>query len=522
MSILQPQLDRPLLGAHPAVVSRRLHELVRVSIAGLIVLAVALGIALRESNPDFLLMLAILAAGLGVVYLVVNPRLEVTVLTLAVYLGCLDGPVKLLTAGGHVVSAFRDVLIASVCLGALLREHAKHERLRLPPLFGWVLVFVLCVLVETFNPNTAGVVKALGGYRQQLEWVPFFFFGYLLIRSKQRFRALFIVLAVIAAANALVSAYQVRLNPHALAAWGPGYTEKVLGTNGVTGTTFFAGGEGRVRPLGLGSDIGFGGDVAGIALPGILMLLATARARRRWIYALLCIAALLGVAVSLSRTDVLGAAVIVFAFTVLSFSAGHRVARPLVAILVIGALTIPLVSVLTSAEGSAIFSRYASIKPEQAASSSSGYKAVSLGQIPKVIAADPFGFGLGTAGPASTFGGHTTVKLEGHGFSSETEYNYLVNELGAPGLLFWAAFSVMLGVLVLRGLPRVEDPDVRIALAAVFSVLAGLTIEGFAGAYSAGSAGGPYFWFAAGVGAYWLTGPARTRTSSPAITAGAV
>ena len=518
MSILQPQLDSPFAGGHPAVVSRRLHDAVRICVAGLIVLTAALGIARAEPNPNFILMLAIFVAALGVAFLMLSPRLEATVLMLAVYLGCLDGPVKLLSAGGHLVSAFRDVLIAAVCLGAILRQLNKHERLRLPPLSGWVLAFVLCVLVETFNPNTAGILKALGGYRQQLEWVPFFFFGYLLIRSKQRFRTQFLVLAVIATTNALVSAYQVRLSPHALAAWGPGYTEKVLGTNGVTGTTFFAGGEGRVRPLGLGSDIGFGGNVAGIALPGILMLLATARARRRWVFVLLCLAVLLGVAVSLSRTDVLGAVVILFAFTVLSFSAGHRAARPLLAILVIGALAIPLVSVLTSAEGTAIFTRYASIRPEQAASSSTGYKAVSLGQIPKAIAADPFGFGLGTAGPASTFGGHTTVKLEGHGFSSETEYNFIVNELGLPGLIFWGSFSVMLALLVLRGLPHVEDPDVRIALAAVFAVLAGLTVEGFAGAYSAGSAGGPYFWFAAGIGAYWLAGPGRA--SSPTITGG--
>lgn len=517
MSILQPQLESPFAGVHPAVLSRRLHDLARVSIAGLIVLAAALAIAAQESEPNFISLLIVLVGAAGVLFLLLNPRLEISVLALAVYLGCLDGPVKLLSGGGHTVSAFRDVLVAAVCLGAILRHSAKHERLAMPPLSGWVLAFVVCVVVETLNPNTAGVLKALGGYRQQLEWVPFFFFGYLVIRSKQRLRVLFIVLGVIAAANALVSAYQVRLSPHQLAAWGPGYTEKVLGTNGVTGTTFFAGGEGRVRPLGLGSDIGFGGDIAGIALPGLLMLLATARPHRRWVFALLCLGALLGVAVSLSRTDVVGAVVIVVSFTVLSLSAGHRVAGPLAAIVVTGAIALPLVSVLTSTEGSAIFTRYASIRPESAGSSTTGYKAVSLGQIPKAIAADPFGFGLGTAGPASTFGGHTKVKLEGHGFSSETEYNYLVNELGAPGLIFWGAFTLMLAMLVLRGLPRVEDPDVRIALAAVFSVLAGLTVEGFAGAYTAGSAGGPYFWFAAGIGAYWLTGRRPTPSSPIAV-----
>ena len=54
------------------------------------------------------------------------------------------------------------------------------------------------VIVEAFDPKTLGLLKVLGGFRQQLEWVPFFFFGYALIRTKRRFRQLFLVLGVIA------------------------------------------------------------------------------------------------------------------------------------------------------------------------------------------------------------------------------------------------------------------------------------------------------------------------------------
>ena len=39
-------------------------------------------------------------------------------------------------------------------------------------------------LVEAFNPSTHGILKILGGFRQQLEWIPFFFFGYVVMRSK--------------------------------------------------------------------------------------------------------------------------------------------------------------------------------------------------------------------------------------------------------------------------------------------------------------------------------------------------
>jgi hypothetical protein len=306
-----------------------------------------------------------------------------------------------------------------------------------------------------------------------------------------------------------VSAYQVRLSPHQLAAWGPGYSQKVLGANGVSGTTFAAEGSGRVRPLGLGSDIGFGGSMGVIALPCALVLLATARPRRRWIFTLLALAAVLGVGVSLSRTAVVGCVVTLVSFALLSFSSGRRVTRPLAALTVVLALVIPLASVVASTEGTAIFTRYSSIAGSNAASSASGYKSVSLSQIPVAIANDPFGFGLGTAGAASGFGGRTSVTLEGHGFSSETEFNFIMNELGLPGLLLWVSFSVYLGVLAVRRLGQVSDVEVRLSLAALFSVLAGLTIMGFAGAFTAGPAGA-FFWFAAGIVAYWLAGPGRT------------
>ncbi len=508
-------LAAPFGEMHPAVVRRQARDLLRAGVAGLIVVVLGLAIVRKEPEPNLWGTLAIAAGLLGLAYLLLSPRLEIKVMILAVYLGCLDGPVKLLTSGGNLVSAFRDLVIFVVVLGAIFHHQAKGGRLTLPPLSGWIVALVAVVFADTFNPNTAGLLKALGGYRQELEWVPFFFFGYALIRSKQRLRRLFLVLAVIAAANAVVSAYQVRLTPHQFAAWGKGYSEKVLGTNGVSGTTFYSQGSGRVRPLALGSDIGFGGTIAVIALPGTLMLLATGRPRRRWIFMLLCLATLLGVAVSLSRTDVVGALVTLIAFALLSFSAGSRVIRPLMAVLVMLVIAVPLTSVLTHTEGSAIFTRYASLKPEASTvESTAGNKSVSLHQIPKDIANDPFGFGLGTSGAASTFGGHTTVKLEGHGFSSETEYNLITNELGLPGLVLWLGFSLTLAALVLRRLPGIADVEARIALAAVFAALFGLTIMGFAGAFSAGQAGGPFFWFGAGVAAYWLAGPGRRSSAT--------
>jgi len=125
------------------------------------------------------------------------------------------------------------VLIAAVSVGALLRLLSKSARSRCLR-YRLVILFVALVLAETFNPNTHGLVKALGGYRQQLEFVPFFFFGYAVMRTKARLRKMFIVLGVIALANGIVSTYQTKIGLGQLAAWGPGYRELVFGEGGVT------------------------------------------------------------------------------------------------------------------------------------------------------------------------------------------------------------------------------------------------------------------------------------------------
>jgi hypothetical protein len=452
---------------------------------------VALGISLNVANPNLLLSFALACGAVGIVALMVSPRLEVTVAVLALYLGLLDGPVKLLTAN-QAASSVRDVLIAAVSVGVLARLLAKRERLRLPPLSGWVLAFVALVLIEAFNPNTHGILKVVGGFRQQLEWVPFFFFGYVLMRSRERFRKLFIILGLIALVNGMVSTYQTRLTPAQLASWGPGYAEHVNGTETLTARRYRSGsGETLVRPPGLGSDSGFGASVGVLALPGALALLAIGR-RRRLLYALLCLGAILAVVTGLGRLQVLGSIVAVVSFALLSLSAGRRATRALGALLAIVALALPFGVLLVSAEGGEVFSRYASIEPSNVATTSTSYKEKSLGLIPHYISSDPFGFGLATAGPAS-----------------ETQYNFVVDELGAPGLILFVALLLELAVLVIRRLPRVADLDIRIYLAAAFAPIFAFAIMGLRGAFMDTSAAGPYFWFAVGIAAYWFAGPGR-------------
>jgi O-Antigen ligase len=497
-------LSNALWRTHPAVRSRQRHELLVTGLAGSIAVAIALGIAIEVPNPNFFLAAGILVGTLGLVALAASVRYEVTLTFLALYLGLVDGVVKLETAN-QLVSSVRDIMIAAICLGAIARMSVRRERVRLPPLSGWVIAFVVLIFVEAFNPNTHGMLKILGGFRQQLEWIPFFFFGYILMRSKERFRKFFLILGMIALANGVVSTIQTQLTPAQLSKWGPGYEQLINGT-GTVSNRVYTDSEGtvRVRPPALGSDFGFGGYVGVLALPGLLVLLGTGRLRRRWAVVLLCFGALLAVATSLQREAVLGAVIAMVAFAVLSASAGRRAARVLIGLLTIGALAFVLASLLAPDAGNGVFSRYASITPSKATTTSVNYREKDLAQIPTDIKNYPFGAGLATAGAAKSFGGSSSATIEGHLANAESQYNYVTLELGLPGLLLWVGLSIKVIVLVVRRLRRVEDVELRLSLAGIFAAIIAFTIMGFVGPTMSNLPFGPYFWFAVGIAAYWF------------------
>ena len=333
---------------HPLVGRRRIADLLTQLLVIGLAMALALELSFAVATPNLPLTFGLIAGIAGLATLIGNSRLEVTVTLLAIYLGCLDGPLKGFGGGGTLTALVRDVLVFAVVVGAVIRMLVRPEPIRMPAMSGWMFAFISLVLVEALNPNTEGILKTLGGYRQQLEWVPFFFFGYALVHTRDRMRKMFVILGAIALANGIVGAVQARLSPQQLASWGPGYAERVEGANGVSGTTFRSEGEGHVRPVALGSDIGFGGTVGVIALPGTLALLAARYKRRKWVIPLLATGALLAVATSLSRTSVLGAICTLFAFGLFSLSAGRQMIRPLAAMMVVMLLGVGVVTVLSS------------------------------------------------------------------------------------------------------------------------------------------------------------------------------
>jgi hypothetical protein len=516
MSPAHTRTAAPAGAVHPAVLDRRIREFLLALVAVAVPIAVALAITIAVPNPNVVLAVAVIGGVIAAVALIASSRLEITVTVLAIYCGMLDGPVKLLSGGGTATSALRNVLIFGVALGAILRLVVKRERITLPAMSGWIIGLFALVLVEAFNPQTGGVLKFIGGFRQQLQWVPFFFFGYVLIRSTSRFRKLFIVLGVLALANGVVATYQTRLTPGQLASWGPGYHQRIYGAI-VEGKlrgghrVYVSEGEGRVRPPALGSDAGFGGGVGVVALPGTLALLALWRIRRRWLAVVLVFGAILAVATCLGRLQVVGAAIGVMSFAALSVSLGRRMSRPVATLLGVAALALPLGAVFVAYEGSGTFKRYESIAPEQAASTSTSHKSGVLSLLPHQLSVAPFGVGLGSVGAAGGFGGKSTDLLEGHAVNAETQFNFIADELGLPGLILWVLFTLNVIFIAVSRLRRIADLELRLCLAAITAPLISFFAMSFSGPVTAGAAGGAFIFFASGVVAYWFAGPGFKR-----------
>jgi len=225
---------------------------------------------------------------------------------------------------------------------------------------------------------------------------------------------------------------------------------------------------------------------------------------------------LLAVATGLSRTPLVGCVIGVCAFAVLTVNLGPRMRKPVAVLLGLGALAIPIGVAFVAIEGAGTFKRYEGIvTPEAAVTSAAGDKSNARSLIPHELETQPFGVGLGTVGSVGGFGGNNTTELlEGHGVSNETELNNLADELGLPGLILWLAFVIRVLSLPLRGLRRIGDPDLKLAIAGLAAPLVAILAMGFNGPVEASSSSGPYLFFAAGALAYWFAGPGRRRAAS--------
>ena len=431
-----------------------------------------------------------------------NRRVDRSLAALGLYLGLLDGYIKLKT-GSPFVTLGRDVLVAAIAGGALLRAMLSSKPLPLPPLGGFVLAFCAVVIVEMFNPLGPGLIFAVGGIRQHLEFVPLFFLGFAFVRRETQVQKLIFILVLCAAAGGFVSYVQSTLTPQQLANWGPGYSDLILGTGpfeGAPRVTFDESGvPNAVRPFGLGSDLGAGAVAAALALPGLIAMMMVAKGPTR--LALLPLALGIGLAIATSGTR---AALITVFVTMIAFglfaAASRNGLRVMAGLAVSGILVFAAFSVL--GEDNSTTKRAKTITPGNVLTTFAQERASSVAKFGEYAAKYPLGLGVGTVGPAAGALSDRPIALQT--LNTETEWNFLVLEVGLIGIAVFLALNFRLIALALRRIRRLPDPTMRLYLSALAAPLVGLIVAGFGGATTATVPPAPYFWFVAGVLSYWL------------------
>jgi hypothetical protein len=423
------------------------------------------------------------------------------------YMGLIDGILKL-KAGGEVPGLGRDVLLYAVIAGMAFRARGP---LKLPELGIWVLAWTAIILVQLGHPDNGTALHSVASLRQHLEFVPLFFVGYLALRSHESLNALFALLLAVAAINGAVGAYQGTLTPEQLAGWGSGYDGLLNGETGASPRGFEgADGEARVRPPGLGSDMGFAGILGATAIPGGIALLLTYR-RRRWPLALVgigLVGSIVGVLTSQSRSAVITAIVAVLALLGL-MAVGRQAKRAAVGFGAAAALACATVMLISSQDSDAFY-RYQSIAPSKALSTTLESRAGTWDEIPRYIAEIPFGAGIGSAGPAA--GLWDDRKLE---WNAESQANFLLVEAGVPGLAVFLAFQATLFWAIVSGLRRESDTRTVVLLAALAAPLFGYAVNWLVGVNTTSTPNSAYLWLAAGTISYWLVARPRNGPGLP-------
>lgn len=427
-------------------------------------------------------------------------RVDQTIVALALYLGLLDGYAKLSTGSGSVTLA-RDVLVIAIAAGALVRSGAASKRRdAVPPLTGFVVAFIVVVLVELANPSArGGLTTSLAGARQHLEFVPLFFLGYAFLQSKSQVRAALFVLVFCAAVGGVVSYVQSTLTPDQLAAWGPGYAERILGTGDFAGAARVAfGTSNSVRPFGLGSEVGAGAIVAALAIPGMLALLMVPRGRGKWAVALMAVGVALAVATSGSRSALITVFVSLLSFGVIAAASKNGIK----AVLGIGLGFLVIYTAFTQlGPSNSSTERAKSIAPTKALTTFTHERGGSVTQFGTLASQHPLGVGLATAGPASGF---ERTPEQAAGFNAETQWNFLILEVGIAGVVIYVAFLLRLMWLGMTRIRHIVDGELRLYVAALAAPIFSLLIAGFSGPTTVTVPQAPFFWLVSGMLAYWL------------------
>jgi hypothetical protein len=456
--------------------------------------------------------MAAITAVAGALWLATTERTALALALFMIYIGAVDGYLKLAT-GSPLVTIVRDVLLYALVVGLLVRAQLEHRRLPLPPLTVWVIGFVVIVLSQVCNPHGGTILHSLAGVRQHLEFVPLFFLTFAFVRTKRALTVFVVLLLLVSAANGVVSLVQFRLTPQELAGWGPGYAERVQADSGrfsgAERTFVDASGTERVRPFGLGSEAGGGGIIGAFALAGVIAL-ASLFSRLRYLLfaAAMAIGAVSAVVTSQGRGVLVCSFVVVLAYGLLTATSRGRAAS-LLGLAAAGLVSTLVVLAIVNNAGSSAF-RYQGLTTSRIVETTSEARGDNVGDIVRAIERYPLGAGLATAGPASGSAGGTALTGT---VDAESEFSFMAYETGVAGmLLILGLTTVIFGIGLLRSRHE-PDREVRVLLAAIVAPVAGMLVLYYPSALTATTPTGPYLWAVAGIVSYWLVVRPRERTT---------
>lgn len=471
------------------------------SAAAFAAVGVASFLLIRELEDRPILLPIAFAGAIAVgAVCVVSERYTLTLGGLMLFLGLADGYLKL-RFQGLAVTGLRDALLFAIMAGALMRIATSDEPIRWPPLTGLVVAWLAVVGVQLANPANGTLQHSVLALRSHIEWVPLFFFGFVMMRTKGRLFGFLVLLLVLTAINGLVSLYQYQAGPEAIAAWGPGYYDQIFGAGDLAGRTFVdSTGEQRIRPPGLGSDTGFAGILAVLGGPAAFVFLMLGRRRAvQALGVLLAAGVLVAVLVSQVRIAIVGLLVSGAAVILLS-AASRRLVQAVAAAAVVAAVGVIAVSFVSGSTGGGVFDRYATLQGNDAVSNTTGYKSGTLALLPSYMRDHPFGQGIGSVGPAASIAGAPEASRSASG---ESEFNFLLVEVGIPGLIVLLALQLTVIARSVRTIRLTRDPELRLLLAALLAPLIALLVLWFGGPVSSAPPSAPYIWFVTGVLAYW-------------------
>jgi hypothetical protein len=446
---------------------------------------------------------AVLIVIVGSLWFACTRRTALALALLMLYLGLLDGYLKLST-GSNYVTFVRDALLFAIALGVLVRAVAERKPLSAPPLSMWVIAFVVIVFAQLLNPHDGTLYHSLAGVRQHLEFVPLFFLTYAFVRTTKALRVFVVLLLLIAAANGVVSFVQFKISPQQFASWGPGYADRVLGVGGgfqLAGRSFYtSSGQLENRPFGLGSDAGDGGLVGAFAVGGLLALGAMARRRRDIAFVVVMgVAAVTAIVTSQGRAALVAAVVVALSYGLLTARSGGR-AKTAISFCLAGLVALLVIDQVATSSSTNTF-RYSGLGSSQIVQTATNARGRSIDAIPGHLKDYPFGDGLGVAGPANGVSG---APPQAGTIDAENEFSFAVIETGIPGMIALVGFTISLFVLGFRRIRLEADPEARLLLAALIAPIGGMLALYWVNSLSPKTPGGPYLWAVGGIAAYWL------------------